>query len=488
MQKVESQNKRVLVPVILSGGSGTRLWPMSRQYYPKQFIPLLGEESLFQATLQRLQGLDDLVSPIVVSNQEYRFMAAEQLRQIGIEDSCILLEPVARNTAPAIAAAALEVVDRFEDAVMLVLPADHMIRDVAAFHSAVVSGLKASEQGSLVTFGTVPDRPETGYGYIRQGANAGLEETTQAVFKVDKFVEKPNLAQAEDYLALGGYLWNSGMFMFKASHYLQELQDQAPQIYGACTEAYQKRYGDLHFIRLDSASFKKSPSDSIDYAVMERTDHAVVIPLQAGWSDVGSWNSLWQSEPHDQRDNIMVGDVVSDACDHCYINANHRLVAAIGLKDTIVVETADAVLVASRERAQDVRLIVDRLKSEGRVEARCHRKIYRPWGAYEEIDTAERFQAKRITVNPGHSLSLQMHHHRAEHWIVVKGTARVTRGEETFLLSENKSTYIPIGTRHRLENPGKIPLELIEIQSGSYLGEEDIVRFEDKYGRLIPGG
>ncbi|MCP4409679.1 MAG: mannose-1-phosphate guanylyltransferase/mannose-6-phosphate isomerase [Gammaproteobacteria bacterium] len=483
MQKIESKKKRILVPVILSGGSGTRLWPMSRQYYPKQFIPLLGEESLFQATLQRLQGLENLVSPIVVSNQEYRFMAAEQLRQIGIEDGSILLEPMARNTAPAIAAAALDVVDRFEDGVMLVLPADHMIRDVAAFHSTVVDGLEAAEQGCLVTFGTVPNRPETGYGYICQGENAGLEQMTQAVFKVARFVEKPDLSQAEDYLASGDYLWNSGMFMFKASHYLRELQAQAPQIYEACTEAYQKRYSDLHFVRLDSASFKKSPSDSIDYAVMERTGDAVVIPLQAGWSDVGSWNSLWQSEPHDQMDNIAVGDVVSDDCDRCYINANHRLVAAIGLKDTIVVETADAVLVTSRERAQDVRLMVDRLKSKGRAEARFHRKVYRPWGTYEEIDIATRFRVKRITVNPGHTLSLQMHHHRAEHWIVVKGTAQVTRGEEILLLSENESTYIPIGTRHRMENPGKIPLELIEVQSGSYLGEDDIVRFEDKYGR-----
>jgi mannose-1-phosphate guanylyltransferase/mannose-6-phosphate isomerase len=421
--------------------------------------------------------------PIVVSNQEYRFMVAEQLRQIGIEEASILLEPVARNTAPAIAAAALDVCKQFEDAVMLVLPADHLIQEVTVFHDAVRLGLKASQQGGLLTFGIVPDRPETGYGYIRQGVSSIVEGTPQPIYKVEQFVEKPNLAKAKQYFAQGGYLWNSGMFMFKASRYLQELKKQAPEIYTACSEAYQKRYEDLHFIRLDCSAFKKSPSDSIDYAVMERTYDALVIPLKAGWSDVGSWRSLWRSESHDKQGNVKVGDIFSEDCQRSYLNSNHRLVAAIGLKDMVVVETADAVLIAPRARAQDVRQVVDSLRSKGRNEAKYHRKVYRPWGAYEGIDVDQRFQVKRITVKPGHSLSLQMHHHRTEHWIVVKGTARVTRGDEIFLLTENESTYIPVGSKHRLENPGKIPLELIEVQSGSYLEEDDIVRFDDEYER-----
>lgn len=478
-----SERESPLVPVILSGGSGTRLWPMSRQYYPKQFIPLMGKESLFQATLDRLRGMEHMVSPVVVSNQEYRFMAAEQLRQLGMTQARILLEPVARNTAPAIAAAAFEVCDRFDDAVMLVLPADHMIHDVEALRDAIKAGFNASRKGQLVTFGIVPERPETGFGYVRQGEALETDPTSLPVYRVGRFVEKPDLVKAERYVADGGYLWNSGMFMFKASDYLQELQKQAPEIYNSCEEAYRKRYTDLHFIRLDSESFARSPADSIDYAVMEHTDHAVVVPLQAGWSDVGSWHSLWQTETHDEGDNIMVGDVLSKDCQRCYINADHRLVAVIGLQDTVVVETADAVLVGPRERSQDVRLIVDRLKSAKRVEAQYHLKDYRPWGTAEKIDASQRFKVRRLTVNPGHSLSLQMHHHRAEHWIVVEGTARVIRGDDVFLLSENESTFIPVGVRHRLENPGKIPLKLIEVQSGSYLDEDDIVRYEDAYGR-----
>lgn len=472
-----------LVPVVLSGGSGTRLWPMSRHFYPKQFIPLTGEESLFQATLRRLKGLPNLVFPVVVGNDEHRFMVAEQLRQIGIEDAKILLEPVARNTAPALCAAALEVCENFGDAVMLVLPADHVIHDVSAFHSAVYAGIWASEREHLVTFGIVPDRPETGYGYIKQGQVIEVGATDLPVCAVHAFVEKPDSTKAKEYVAKNGYLWNSGIFMFKASSYLAELQRHAPEIHSACTEAYQRRHKDLVFVRLDSACFTKSPSDSIDYAVMENTRNAVVIPLQAGWSDVGSWHSLWRAEPHDEKGNIEVGDIITDDCDHCYLNAAHRMVAAIGLKDMVVIETADAVLVAPQNRAQEVRLIVERLKASHRGEAMLHRKVYRPWGAYEGIDVSARFQVKRITVKPGYSLSLQMHHHRAEHWIVVKGTARVLRGEEVFLLSENESTYIPIGIKHRLENPGKIPLEIIEVQSGSYLGEDDILRFEDHYGR-----
>jgi mannose-1-phosphate guanylyltransferase/mannose-6-phosphate isomerase len=456
---------------------------MSRQYYPKQFIPLMGKESLFQATVERLRGLENMTPPIVVSNHEYRFMAAEQLRQLGITEARILLEPVARNTAPAIAAAAFEVCERYEDAVMLVLPADHMIRDVEALHLAIAAGLEASKQGRLVTFGIVPDRPETGYGYIRQGDSLVADSSSPPLFKVGRFEEKPDQDRAEHYLADGGYLWNSGMFMFKASNYLLELRKQTPEIYQACNEAHQKSFADLYFIRLDDASFERSPSDSIDYAVMEHTDNAVVVPLRAGWSDVGSWNSLWQTEARGDSDNITVGDVLSEDCERCYINANHRLVATIGLRDMVIVETADAVLVGRRERAQDVRLIVDRLKSMKRIEAQYHLKVYRPWGTLEGIDVSTRFRVQRITVKPGHSLSMQMHHHRAEHWIVVEGTARVTRGDEVFLLSENESTYIPVGVRHRLENPGKITLKLIEVQSGAYLEEDDITRYEDDYGR-----
>lgn len=472
-----------LVPVILSGGSGTRLWPMSRQYYPKQFIPLMGKESLFQATLDRLRGIEHMESPVVVSNQEYRFMAAEQLHQLGMSQARILLEPAARNTAPAIAAAAFEICNRFDDAVMLVLPSDHMIHDVEALHDAIKAGSNASRLGCLVTFGIVPVRPETGYGYIRQGEAREIASTSLPVYQVGSFVEKPDLVKAERYLADGGYLWNSGMFMFRATDYLLELQKQAPEMYEACDEAYRKRYTDLYFVRLDHESFARSPADSIDYAVMEHTDNAVVVPLQAGWSDVGSWHSLWQTETRDERDNITVGDVLNEDCQRCYINADHRLVTAIGLRDMVVVETADAVLVGPRERSQEVRLIVDQLKSAKRVEAQYHLKDYRPWGIAEKIDASQRFKVRRLTVNPGHSLSLQMHHHRAEHWIVVEGTAKVTRGDEVFLLSENESTFIPVGVRHRLENPGKISLKLIEVQSGSYLDEDDVIRYEDAYGR-----
>ncbi len=481
MQK--SRSDHTLVPVILSGGSGTRLWPFSRQLYPKQFIPLTGEESLFQATVNRLKGLDDLASPVVVGNDEHRFMLAEQLRQIGVEDARILLEPVARNTAPALCAAALEVCEQYGDAVMLVLPADHVVHDIPAFHTAVYTGLCATEGENLVTFGIVPDRAETGYGYIKQGQALSGIDSELPVCMVDAFVEKPDSNKAKEYLIGGGYLWNSGMFMFRASVFLAELQRLAPEIHGSCTEAYQKRRQDLNFTRLDSTSFAKSPKDSIDYAVMESTHHAVVIPLRAGWSDVGSWHSLWQAESRNEWGNVEVGDIITENCADCYINAAHRMVAAIGLKDMVVIETTDAVLVAPRERTQDVRLIVERLKASGRGEALLHRKVYRPWGSYEGIDASARFQVKKISVEPGHSLSLQMHHHRAEHWIVVKGTARVKRGDEDFLISENESTFIPLGIKHRLENPGKIPLEIIEVQSGSYLGEDDILRYEDHYGR-----
>jgi mannose-1-phosphate guanylyltransferase/mannose-6-phosphate isomerase len=477
------ENALSLIPVILSGGSGTRLWPISRQLYPKQFIPLIGKESLFQTTLRRLEGLRSLGPPIVVCHHEHRFMAAEQLRQLGLGEVSLLLEPAPRNTAPAIGVAALEACRRGVDAVLLILPADHIIHDIKAFQEAVQVGFGVCSTGLLVTFGIVPDNPETGYGYIQRGVALDVGPTELNVYKVDAFKEKPDLIRAEEYLSQGSYYWNSGMFMFKASDYLQELQRYAPDIYAACTLAHRQRSKDLDFIRLDPVAFERSPQDSIDYAVMEKTNNAVVIPLQAGWSDVGSWDALWQAQMRSQTDNVTLGDVIVEDCRSCYVNANYRLVAILGMKDTVVIETADAVLVMPKERAQEVRTIVDHLKTSQREELVLHRKVFRPWGAFENIDVADRFQVKRITVNPGHSLSLQMHHHRAEHWIVVKGTARVVCNDEEFLLSENESTYIPIGAKHRLENPGKITLELIEVQSGSYLREDDIRRFEDKYGR-----
>ncbi|MGH8501295.1 MAG: mannose-1-phosphate guanylyltransferase/mannose-6-phosphate isomerase [Gammaproteobacteria bacterium] len=483
----QSAPNLALVPVILSGGSGTRLWPLSRQLYPKQFIPLTGDHSLFQATLRRLEGLENLAFTLVVCNNEHRFMAAEQVRAIEAHDVRLMLEPVGRNTAPAIAGAALEICAQVEDAIMLVLPADHIVKDAQAFRAAAVTARRAATKGHLVTFGIVPERAETGYGYIHRGEALPIDDDGhgdgEAAYKVDAFREKPDQATAQSYLAGGDYLWNSGMFCFAARRYLDELKQYAPRIFDACVKAHEARARDLDFIRLDKAAFQASPSDSIDYAVMEKTSSAVVIPLQAGWSDVGSWHSLWEAERRDANDNVEVGDVLSEACEGCYINAAHRLVSAVGLKDQIIIETADAVLVVPRVRAQDTKQIVEQLKSRGREEVNTHRKVYRPWGDYEGIDLSSRFQVKRITVNPGQTLSLQMHHHRAEHWVVVTGTARVTRGDEVFLLSENESTFIPTGTRHRLENPGKIPLELIEVQSGSYLGEDDIVRFEDNYGR-----
>ncbi len=472
-----------VVPVILSGGSGTRLWPMSRELYPKQFIPLIEERSLFQATLQRLSELEDLSYTLVVCNHEHRFMAAEQVREIGASNVRVMLEPAGRNTAPAIAAAAFEVCTEVEDAVMLVLPADHIIKDDVAFRAAVSDARIAAGREHLVTFGVTPKRAETGYGYIRRGAKVDLDGVRQAVFAVDAFKEKPDRAAAEAYVAAGDYYWNSGIFCFSARRYLHALQGHAPDVFAACVRAHRDRTRDLDFIRLDEAAFEASPSVSVDYAVMEKTDAAVVIPFDAGWSDIGSWHSVWESAQRDGADNLKLGDVVTADCRGCYIHAGNRLVSAVGLQNCIVVETTDAVLVAPRSRSQDTRRIVEQLKRRGRDEAIMHRKVYRPWGAYEDIDASTRFQVKRITVKPGESLSLQMHHHRAEHWVVVTGTARVTCDDKVFLLSENESTYIPVGTRHRLENPGKIPLELIEVQSGSYLGEDDIVRFEDIYGR-----
>lgn len=461
-------------PVILSGGSGTRLWPLSREAYPKQFLPLAGELTMLQATWQRVAPLAAR-GPLVIANEEHRFVAAEQLQQVGAEPAAIILEPVGRNTAPAIAVAALEATCDGADALLLVLPSDHVITDEAAFRSAVQAAAGAAEAGKLVTFGIVPTGPETGYGYIKAADGQGLRA-------VERFVEKPDLETASGYVASGQYYWNSGMFLFKASRYLQELERFQPEMLASSRQAWQQARRDADFTRLDKDAFTAVPSDSIDYAVMEKTAEAVVIPLDAGWNDVGSWTALRDVSQQDGDGNAHQGDVIAIDCRNTYAYAQ-RLVALVGLDDVIVVETDDAVLVGKADRMQEVKTVVAKLKAEGRSEATWHRKVYRPWGAYDSIDNGERFQVKRITVKPGGTLSLQMHHHRAEHWIVVSGTAEVTRGDEVILLSENQSTYIPLGVTHRLRNPGKLPLELIEVQSGSYLGEDDIVRFEDTYGR-----
>lgn len=464
-----------IIPVILSGGSGTRLWPLSREAYPKQFLPLVGDDTMLQATWKRVASLADK-PPIVVANQEHRFMAAEQLRECKVIPNAIILEPIGRNTAPAIATAALQALSQQEDALLLVLPSDHIVRDEQIFHASVKLAAQAAAQDKLVTFGIIPSTPETGYGYIKATGNGSVRN-------VERFVEKPDLESAKQYLASGEYLWNSGMFLFKASRYLEELRQFQPAIVVAAETALERAVRDQDFVRLDAESFTQSPSDSVDYAVMEKTNSAAVVPLDAGWSDVGSWSALWTISDKDWNGNAHHGDVIEVDCRDTYAYGT-RLIAMVGLQDVVVVETDDAVLVGHRDRVQDVKEIVSRIKLEGRGEASAHRKVYRPWGAYDSIDNGERFQVKRITVKPGASLSLQMHHHRAEHWIVVSGTAEVTRGDEVILLTENQSTYIPLGVTHRLQNPGKLPLELIEVQSGSYLGEDDIVRFEDSYGRV----
>ena len=471
-----------LVPVILAGGSGTRLWPLSRSLYPKQLLPLTNEHTLLQNTVARLAGLARVTSPLVICNAEHRFMVAEQLRAAD-EEGVIIIEPAGRNTAPAVAVAALEALSRHDDPVLLVLPADHLIDDQEEFRRVLNGGLACAEQGGLITFGITPDRPETGYGYICKGEMVGGGAAAVEAFRVARFVEKPDAATARGYLAAGGYYWNSGMFMFKAARFLAELEKFAPEMLACCREAHAGKTLDLDFTRLAEEPFRRCPADSIDYAVMEKTDAACVIPLACGWSDIGSWAALWERGKRDEDGNVFKGQVVAKDVKDCYIHATSRLVAAVGLTDHVVVETADAVLVAAKDRVQDVKAVVDLLKAEKRGEAVLHRRVFRPWGSYECIDSAERFQVKRIVVNPGARLSLQAHHHRAEHWIVVKGTARVTNGEQEIVLTENQSTYIPIGATHRLANPGLIPLELIEVQSGSYLGEDDIVRLDDIYGR-----
>lgn len=469
-----------MIPVILSGGSGTRLWPLSRALHPKQFIKLLDDASLFQNTVDRVRGLQaGSVSPIIVCNESHRFIVAEQCRAIGVQPHTILLEPVGRNTAPAIASAALAALAGGTDPVLLILAADHAIKNVDAFEASIKAGLPAAEDGKLVTFGIVPSAPETGYGYIR----VGQPSTELSPVPVEAFVEKPDLVTAQSYVAGGRHLWNSGMFMFKASAILGELEKHCPAVLAAARAAFETAKTDLDFVRLDPKAFAASPDDSIDYAVMEKTDKAMVVPMDAGWSDVGAWGSVWQTLDRDGNDNALKGDVVTSGVTGSYIHAGHRLVAALGLEDVVIVETSDAVLVAAKDKVQDVKKIVDQLKAGNRGEATAHREVFRPWGSYDSIDHGGRYQVKRITVKPGQKLSVQMHHHRAEHWIVVSGTAKVQLGEKDILLTENQSTYIPVGVVHALENPGKIPLELIEVQSGPYLGEDDIVRFEDRYGR-----
>lgn len=473
-------------PVILSGGSGTRLWPLSREHYPKQLLPLVRELTLLQETATRLNGLKDVADPLFVCNEEHRFLVAEQVRQINKTAAGILLEPVGRNTAPAITLAALALVKNGQDAVMLAMPADHVIQDNAAFGRAVECGARLAQDDFLVTFGIVPHAPETGYGYIRRAdpiKTANVPDNSSPVYRVGEFVEKPDAATAQGYVESGDYLWNSGIFMLRATVWLNEIARFRPDIAQACGLAFERGQKDADFYRIDKTAFSACPSDSIDYAVMEKTDRAAVVPLDAGWSDIGAWSTLWEVSPHDANGNVIQGDVETHTTRNTLLIAQHRFLAAIGLEDVIVVETADAVLVAHKNSAQDVKEIVNRLKQRKRPEYKMHRKVFRPWGSYEGVDAGLRFQVKRIIVNPGAALSLQMHHHRAEHWIVVTGTARVTRGEEVFLISENQSTYIPLGTRHRLENPGTIPLEMIEVQSGGYLGEDDIVRFDDRYNR-----
>ncbi|HAW93882.1 MULTISPECIES: mannose-1-phosphate guanylyltransferase/mannose-6-phosphate isomerase [unclassified Arsukibacterium] len=473
-----------MIPVILSGGSGTRLWPLSRAKKPKQFLSLVNEKSMLQNTLLRLKGLDELSPPLVVCNEDHRFMVAEQLRELNISDACIMLEPVGRNTAPAIAIAAIQAMqlqDNKQDPVLLVLAADHVIQDIPAFQQAVVEAKLAAEAGKLVTFGIVPVSAHTGYGYIRR-SQQNIDQIPNT-YQVTEFKEKPDKKTAEHYLASGEYCWNSGMFMFKASSLLAELEKFAPEIVKACRLAVTSASEDLDFVRVDNKAFSASPADSLDYAVLEKSDNTVMVPLNAGWSDVGSYDALWDVMAKDAQGNACRGDVMLEATRNSYINAEEKLVAVIGLDNVIVVETKDAVLVADKNNIQQVKSIVQRLQSYGRSEVDLHREVFRPWGKYDSVDQGKRYQVKHITVKPGAKLSVQKHHHRAEHWVVVSGTALVRNGDEEFMVTENESTFIPIGVVHSLENPGKIPLELIEVQSGSYLGEDDIVRFADKYGR-----
>lgn len=472
----------MILPVIMAGGTGSRLWPMSRELYPKQFLRLHGEQSMLQETVTRLNGLG-ASEPLVICNEEHRFLVAEQLRQINRLSKNIILEPVGRNTAPAITLAALSAIDEGSDPLLLVLAADHVIENPEAFHQAVQSAIPFAEQGKLVTFGIVPTGPETGYGYIQRGME--LSSNAESVFRVQRFVEKPNLPTALQYLETGEYYWNSGMFLFRAKRFLEEMATFRPDILQACLKAIETLEPDVqqNFIRVDKESFSACPDESVDYAVMEKTTDAIVVPLDAGWNDIGSWAALWDVNNKNTAGNAVTGDVFTHNAENCYINTDEKLVAAIGVENLVIVNTKDAVLVIDKSQVQDVKKVVEYLKSAQRREYRLHRESYRPWGRNDIVVNTPRYHVNRITVKPGGQFSLQMHHHRAEHWVILSGTARVTINDENFLLTENQSTFIPIGAQHRLENPGKIPLELLEIQSGSYLEDDDIVRTQDHYGR-----
>ncbi|AXO62974.1 mannose-1-phosphate guanylyltransferase/mannose-6-phosphate isomerase [Pseudomonas sp. phDV1] len=468
-----------MTPIILSGGSGSRLWPLSRKLYPKQFLALTGEQTLFQQTLQRL-SIEGMQPPVLVANQEHRFIVLEQLEQIDLQAQMLLLEPFGRNTAPAVAMAALQLVAEGRDELMLVLPADHVLDDQQAFRQALALATVAAEKGEMVLFGVPADRPETGYGYIRGQADGTLPD---GVARVASFVEKPDAQRATEYVKSGDYYWNSGMFLFRASRFLEELKHHDVDIYDTCLLALERSKREGTQIAIDPATFACCPDNSIDYAVMEKTSRACVVPLAAGWNDVGSWSSIWEVHDKDAAGNVTKGDVVIEDSRNCLIHGNGKLVSVLGLDDIVVVETKDAMMVAHKDRVQDVKKLVSKLDAQGRCETQNHCEVYRPWGSYDSVDMGGRFQVKHITVKPGAQLSLQMHHHRAEHWIVVSGTARVTCDDREFLLTENQSTYIPMTSVHRLSNPGKIPLEIIEVQSGTYLGEDDIERLEDVYGR-----
>ena len=468
-----------IIPVILSGGSGTRLWPLSRKEYPKQYLPLVGDNTMLQETILRLNGLDNLADPIIVCNTDHRFLVAEQCQQIGVKNPIILLEPVGRNTAPAIAAAALQSLKSSDDTVMLVLSADHVIQDVDVFYDSIKIASSQAQEGKLATFGIVPKDANTGYGYIKSSKN-----NTDGVYKVEEFVEKPDLETAQAYLEQGNYLWNSGMFMFKADVLIDELTTHSPDIVKLVSDAVSNAKQDLDFIRLDKQAFESSPSGSIDYALMEKSDNVVVVPLDAGWSDVGSWSALYDIDVKDSSGNVLKGDVIVKDTTNTYIYAAHHMITTVGVDNLIVIDTPDATFIASQDKAHEVKSIIESLQKKGRDEVHSNRKVYRPWGWYDSIDLGEHFQVKRLYVKPGAKLSLQMHHKRAEHWVVVSGTAKVTNGEQTFSLNKGESTYIPLGIIHALENQTRKPLEIIEVQSGTYLGEDDIVRFDDIYGRV----
>lgn len=469
----------MIIPVILAGGSGTRLWPMSRQHYPKQLLKLFGDRTMLQQTLLRLNGVPDLAAPIVVCNEEHRFMVAEQLHEIGQNKSSIILEPIARNTAPALALAAIHARTLGDNPILLVLSADHMIRDITAFQVAVGNAIAAAQAGHLATFGVSPTCPETGYGYIQADVNAG----NKSYAPVAQFVEKPDLVTAEKYVQEGCYYWNSGMFVFQTEVFLGELQAQSPDVMITAAQAKILAVQDLDFIRVDRDAFAQAPNISIDYALMEKSNNVVCIPLNAGWSDVGDWKSFWDMSEKDFAGNSFIGDSIDINSTNTLVFSQDKLVATLGVNNLMIINTPDAILIADKSQAQQVKGIINQIINLGRTEHLQHREIYRPWGCYDAIDTGDRYQVNRIRVKPGGSLSLQVHHHRAEHWIVVKGTALVQKGDETMLLSENESTYIPVGTKHRLSNPGKIPLEIVEVQSGPYLEDDDVVRYEDSYGR-----